>query len=807
MFILDSRVTRTVVLAMALAVQASAQLIDPVDVGRDASGLLSMDAQVPLIQHPTVGCGKACACMAMFNAGWQPGQLMFRGRTGSTDPTDVLNNNLSVTVNPPSAAITGTNVMTIKSNMDGLTTFTFRLRSNFTVTNCTVTDPVGSYTTTPTTPPSNNSSYGRTITFVRPINSGTVFTVSVSYTGTAASVGFGSFFSGAINGYNQVATLSEPYYAGTWWPCKDGDVQTPGDNSDKATLDIWITAPSAFKSTANGLLVGVDNPSSGMTRYHYATSYPMSTYLVCFSTSVYNSWTTTYSYAGGSMPVEFNINPGDDTAAHRSSWNNVINMLTTYQTIYGLYPFVNEKYGIYQFGFSGGMEHQTNTGQGTSGATPFDETITSHELGHQWWGDNVTCKYWNDIWLNEGFATYTEALWIERRPGSTGAAALQTAMAARIPANPANSVWIPDSGTTSVSRIFDDDASYLKGSWVLHMLRHIVGDSTFFNILAAYRSAFQGGVAATSDFTTVASSVAGQDLSYFFTPWLYGSGAPTYVLSSTQSTIDGKNYLRLRVQQTQTVANPTYSTFDMPLDIGMTSTGGPLAFVVRNHTANDYFLIPLPAGVTVGPVTLDPNGWVLSYNDSTATYVQGPPKIVTITPAPGSSATAASTPTQIRVAFSDPVNASSSLFGVTLTSGASTTPVAFSYSCDPTTNAALLTLTPPLFPGTYNVAVSDSIVATGAPTLKLDGELSSNSPAALPSGDGQPGGVANWSFVVTAPNCPGDFNHDGQVTVQDVFSFLTAWFAQSPSADVNGDGHVTVQDIFVFLNAWFTPCP
>ena len=801
----DARVFRRALVALALAAApAFGQLIESDDVARGAWD--SMDVQIPMVEHPIAGCGKACACRALFAAGWQPGQLALRSSPppgAVTDPTDVLNNNLSITVNPPSAAISGTNVMTIKSNVDGLSTFTFRLRSNFTVTNCTVTDSVGSYTTTPTTPPANNSSYGRTITFLRPINSGTVFTVSISYNGTAQSIGFGSFFTGTINGYNQVSTLSEPYYGGTWWPCKDGDVNLPGDNSDKATLDIWITAPSAYRSTANGVLVGVDSPSAGMTRYHYATSYQISTYLVCFATGVYNTWTTPYTYAGGTMPVEFNINPGDDNASHRTSWNNIVTMLGTFQPLYGLYPFINEKYGIYQFGFSGGMEHQTNTGQGVSGSTPFDEYITVHEMGHQWWGDNITCKYWNDIWLNEGFAVYTEAQWAERKPGSTGLPALKAAMLSRTPSTPVNSVWIPDAQTNSISRIFDLNSEYYKAAWVLHMLRHIVGDTTFYNILAAYRSAFAGSAAATSDFTGIASAVAGQDLSYFFTPWLYGSGAPTYAYSYVNSTIDGKNYLRFRVQQTQTA---TYATFDMPLDVRVSTSAGTQTFVVRNHTANDYFLLQLPTGASLGTVALDPDNWVLTYSDSQVGYIQGPPKIVTITPAPGSSATVANTPAQIRVAFSDPVTASAAQFAVTATNGSGTNPVPFTYSYDNSTSAALLTLTGPLAPGTYNVAVSDTIVVTALPTLKLDGELTSNSPAALPSGDGQPGGIATWSFVVTANPCAADFNNDGRVTIQDVFDFLTAWFAQSPGTDVNGDGHVTVQDIFTFLGLWFTHC-
>src|SRR5262249_52979922 len=145
-----------------------------------------------------------------------------------------------------------------------------------------------------------------------------------------------------------------------------------------------------------------------------------------FAATNFSTWTRQFNHPGGSMPVVFNVYPGDDTSATRASLDKVITMLGTLGDLYGPYPFINEKDGVYEFNFGGGMEHQTDTGQGF-----FDEVVTVHELGHQWWGDNVTCKTWSDIWLNEGFATYTEALWEEHKPGSTGFPALRSAMVGR----------------------------------------------------------------------------------------------------------------------------------------------------------------------------------------------------------------------------------------------------------------------------------------------------------------------------------------------------------------------------------------
>jgi hypothetical protein len=784
-----------------------------------AQGLEPGPGEVPPEFEPSVGCGKACVYHSGVNS--QPsGQLIPGARfgprgPGSTDPTNVLHNNLaieilSVDTNAQTASITGTNVMTIVSNVNNLTTFTFVLRCNYTVSSCVVTDTIGSYSVTPTVPScSPVTTYSRVITFARPINLGDTFTISISYNGTAISgLGLGSFYAGTQNGVTgaptTVCTLSEPYYAGTWWPCKDGDVFTEGDNSDKATLDCAITAADTFQSVSNGLLVGVDTLSGNRKRYRWSTSYPLSTYLVFFSTSVYNQYSLDYNYTGGTMPVQFSIYTTQDTTTNRGVWALVPTMLATYEPIYGLYPFVNEKYGIYQFEFSGGQEHQTYTGQGRAGA--FDERITSHELGHQWWGDNITCKTWSDIWLNEGFATYTECLWAERKPGSTGFPALHAMIidgshkptTAQL-ASSDSIVYVPTADISNAGRIFSAAYTYEKAAWVLHMLRHILGDTAFFNALQTYRAAKQGGAASTSDFTSIVSGVAGQDLSWYFNPWLYQPGAPAYSFGWTNATINGQQYLRLNVSQTQSAGS--FPIFTMPVDVAITPTSGPVINTsVRSHSASDDFLIPLPAGTTVSAVAIDPNDWILNTGKTSVSYTSGPPKVVSLSPAPGSSFALASAPTSLTIGFSDPVTVTAANIGVTL--GAVNVPFTFSYNA--AMMKATLTFSSPLTAGTYNVTISDAIVATGN-SKHLDGELATNTAAALPSGDGDPLGPSMFTFTVNGAPCAVDFNHNGTVEVQDIFDFLNAWFAGNPAADFNGGG-LSVQDIFDFLNAWFVGC-
>jgi hypothetical protein len=766
---------------------------------------------------PNVGCGKATAFNAAIGAGLTLEQLLPGGGLaprgpGAVDPTNVLNNNLAIEIlsvtpnsNTGTAQLAGSNTMTIVSNVNNLTTFTFQLRCNFNVTSCVVTDTAGSYSVTPTVPScSPVTTYSRVITLARPINAGQQFTIAIGYSGTGISnLGLGSFYAGGQGYVNTaptiVTTLSEPFYAGTWWPCKDGDVNQVGDNSDKATLDIAITAPDTLQTVSNGLLVGVDTLSGSRKTYRWHCSSPLATYLVFFSTTQYNQWTMIYDYGAGTMPVQFSIYPSSDTPANRAVWEKTLTMLATYAPMYGPYPFLSEKYGIYQFEFSGGQEHQTYTGQGRNGA--FIESITAHELGHQWWGDNITCKTWSDIWLNEGFATYTECLWEERKPGSIGFNALKTCMAAsnHRPSNTAllatNSyVYIPTSALTA-SRIFDSSYSYSKGAWVLHMVRHIIGDTNFFNSLQTYRAAYQGGAATTAEFTTVVSSVAGQDLSWFFNPWLYQPGAPTYSYGWANTAVNGQNYLRLSIAQAPTSTIPL---FTMPVDVRIVTASGTINTSVISHSASDDFLIPIPAPANSGGVSIDPDDWILNLGKTSTTYVQGPPKIVSLAPAPGAAITLASSPTTLTVGFSDAVTVSAANFGVTR--GVTSIPFTFAYS--PLSFKATLTFASPLTAGTYNVAISDAIAATSN-SKRLDGELASNSPAALPSGDGVELGSAAYTFSITSP-CPADFNGGG-LAVQDIFDYLNAWFAGDLRADFNGGG-LAIQDIFDFLNAWFAGC-
>ncbi|GJQ30809.1 MAG: hypothetical protein HBSAPP03_26930 [Phycisphaerae bacterium] len=726
----------------------------------------------------------------------EPGTPAFSDREAFTD-TDVLHNEADIEVFPATATIAGSNTITVKSLVPGLTQFTFMLRGNFSVQrglsgNAADNNRVtlnGGTVAVCSTPPADNSSYARTVTLDRAYGVGEVFTVRIDYTGPAVSRGFGSIEFGTQNGVDVVASLSEPYYAATWVPVKDGDVLLPGNNADKATWELAVTAPDSLTTTANGLLQGIDIVAGGKKKYRWATAYPMSTYLGAFCTTAYDFWSQTYTYplpggGTGTMPVEFYIYPASNTAGNRAAWEKCIPMLAAFRGVYGEYPFVNEKYGIYQFPFGGGMEHQTNTGQGT-----FAESVTAHELAHQWWGDNVTCKTWNHIWLNEGSATYGEALWEERKPGSLGLPALQAAMNARRPTQVNNSVYVP--ATNDLNRIFSSNFTYRKGGWVLHQLRRIIGDAAFFQTLQDYRAAFGGSAATTEDLRDVASAAAGVDLTNYFQQAVYGIGAPSYAFGWQPAVINGQQYLRLSIRQTQNSAWPGTGTpsnaFAYPIDLAITTDQGVESRVVVSDARTEHYVIPLSAAAT--GVALDPNDWLLIVAKDAEAYVNGPAKIVQASPAP--EGLLDNPPSTLTVTFSEPVNTQGSYYTLTGPGG----PVAASYAYNAASYTVTLTPAAPLAPGAYSLTVSPSVTAV-ASGQSLDGEIIAG---VLPSGDGQPGGAAIIAFTIGAP-CDADVNCDGAVNGIDVEIQELAVggdFADycQPDADFNQDGAVNGTDV------------
>ena len=748
----------------------------------------------PLIEQPGFceheGCGKA-RMWAAREALDEESRGGFGGREAYLH-TDVLHNNLDFEIFPSTRVITGSNTMTIKSMVDGLTEFTFNLRSNYTVS----TVVLNGVTSIPGSQVPIVGTYARRVTLDRPYNAGEVFTLRVNYSGTSQSVGFGSIVFTTMNSQTYIGTLSEPYYAASWWPCKDGDFGQPGDNSDKATLEIAITAPNNLYSASNGVLQGIDQLSGNRARYRWRSDYPIATYLVCFGSHPYNVYSSVYNYplpegGQGQMPFIMYISPGSDTASNRNAWSLSIPMMAAFRPYFGEYPFVNEKYGVYQFTFSGGMEHQTISGMGG-----FGESVKAHELGHQWFGDAMTCRTWSDIWLNEGFATFSECLWAEKKPGSSGMPAYHAAINARRPNSTGINSSVYKYDTSSTGAIFNTHSTYYKGAWVVHQLRHVAGDSLFFQTLANYRAAFEGSAATTDDFAAIASATLGRDMTQFFAQWVYGTGAPAYAFGWQSVNINGQNYLRLRIRQTQSTNMGANQRFEMPIDVRVVTGSGTQTYVVENTARTQWFLIPINAGAT--GVTLDPDVWILNTAKTSEAYVAGPPKVISTSPALGAEIEPNAAPSQVSIGFSDNVSAAAANFTVAGPSGS----VPFTHSFDGATWTSTLSFDAPLPPGAYTVTVSDSVTAGG---LALDGEIADpNDPLSLPSGNGLAGGAAVFGFTIIG--CPADFNGDGQVDFFDYLDFVVAFDNEDPEADFNGDGQVDFFDYLDFISAFDSGC-
>lgn len=434
-----------------------------------------------------------------------------------------------------------------------------------------------------------------TINFSSSEPAGTLDSVSIWYQGVPPNTGFGSFVTSIHAGVAGMWTLSEPYGSRDWWPCKNG-------LDDKAdSIDVIVTNPSQYTAASNGLRQSIDIDGANKIT-HWKHCYPIATYLICMAVTNYVEFENTVQVGSVNLPMQTFCYP-ESLTLFQTNTPLVLATLQYYSSIFGNYPFIKEKYGHVQFGWGGGQEHQTSTFI----ISP-DEGLMAHELGHQWFGDKITCGSWQDIWLNEGFATHLASMDFEKRYPLTATATRKSEIA-NITSLPGGSVWVDD--TTNVNRIFDSRLTYRKGSHLLYMLRWKLGDSIFFKGLRKYLndSTLSFGFARTGDLERNLEAASGTGLKEFFDNWFYGQGYPSYNVQWTQI---GNDYVKINISQT--TSHPSVSFFALPVALQFKNATQQKTVIVDNKFNGQIFFSDI--GFIADTVIIDPDYWLITKNNT-----------------------------------------------------------------------------------------------------------------------------------------------------------------------------------------------
>ncbi len=432
------------------------------------------------------------------------------------------------------------------------------------------------------------------ITLNRNYSNGELVSMNIFYKGVPPSSG-GLVYS-SHSGVPWVFSMSEPYNARLWWPCKDH----PSDKAD--SVDMLVTVDSSYKVGSNGVLINSIINGDGTKTFHWAERYPISTYLVSLALTNYAEFKNWFKYTQSDSMYILNYVLPEHLAEAQLKLPKTVEMLQIYSDLFGLYPFITEKFGHIEWASGwGGMEHQTMTS-----IDRFDSNWVAHELSHQWFGDMISLENWHHLWLNEGFATYSVGLYYEKKYGTSAYMnnLLQQMANAK---NATGTLYLED--TTNVGNMFNGSRVYAKGASVLHMLRHVLGDSVFFNSLKSYAtdSRFRFSNATTEDFKEVCEAVSGLSLDYFFDEWIYGEKYPKYYLS-WQATPDTSGFMvTIRILQETQTNNPDY--FTMPVDLRLIGTDLDTTIVLWNSSIDQSFSVHTSKVPTT--VQLDPNNWII----------------------------------------------------------------------------------------------------------------------------------------------------------------------------------------------------
>ncbi len=523
---------------------------------------------------------------------------------GTTRGFDVLSYDLSFDVDPAVRILAGSSTTRIAGFAKGTASVAFDLDRAYAVTSVTRDGaPVTGFTFT------NDR---LTIPLVPPLASEERAAIGIAWSGippAAAALAWWQHQTGMA-----ATSVAEPFGARQFWPCVDSP-------DDKAVATVTATVPSGYVVASAGLGTTLVLPD-GRNRSTWRLPQPISTYLVSLNVANYTVVEDAYTALDGrTMPIRSYLMP-ENAAANAPRLSAMKNYIGVFASLFGEYPFVDTKYGIVSSWFSGGMEHPTLTsiGENILSNVPRDITILLvHELSHQWWGDKVTMRTWDDIWLNEGFATYCEVLYLEKAQGRDPGVTLRTSyddglyggrLAQAVVADPAD----PFAYTGAV---------YNKGGYFLHMLRRLVGDDAFFSGLRAYGDAHAWGTATRGELRALFEERTGLDLKQFWDQWLETQFRPTF--RATYRTAADASTVTLAVTQTQghTVVHPVAGPNDkpfyvFPLVVRLTYVDGTtfdVTVVLAGVTTT--VAVPNPSRKFVAGISLDPGSDILKIVEST----------------------------------------------------------------------------------------------------------------------------------------------------------------------------------------------
>jgi len=416
-------------------------------------------------------------------------------------------------------------------------------------------------------------------------------------------------------GKNVTYTLSEPYYSKKWFPCKQ-------DITDKAdSVYVFVTTDSDLKAGSNGILTSTVSLPGDKVRHEWKSHYPVAYYLISIAVGDYYDYSfylNINGYEDSILIQNYIYNTGDFIDNNKVSIDKTEDLVILFSEKFGLYPFREEKYGHTIVPMGGGMEHQTMT---TLGFFSFE--LIAHELAHQWFGDNVTCATWQDIWINEGFASYSEYLANQYLISQDKASLWMSDAHDYVKTEPGGSIYIPVGDINDHRRIFDNRLSYKKGAAVIHMIRHeIQDDSLFFDVLKEFQSLYKDSVATGLDFKMLLEEKTGKDFTDFFNQWYFGEGYPTLNVSWNY------NNDTLTINSLQTNSSAVNTVFNTLNEYRIFFNRGDTSILIRQQSNYDQYKIFLNKKVT--DLKVDPDNWLLmetnvqNYFDKDRKYIIAP---------------------------------------------------------------------------------------------------------------------------------------------------------------------------------------